>query len=157
MKVVYTGNQPKHRPTDIHSFNSLFLIGPTPRLQSIPSWRPEALDILSRLKFKGYVFVPEYESESEILSLEERCKWEHYCLHFCRRLVCWVPRTLTYMPAFTTNVEFGFCLGSRPDAFYYGRPFWAKECDYLDWLYTDITLRKPADNLLSLLEEVLRT
>lgn len=154
MKVVYTD---QGLPKDLHSFNSLFLVGPTPRSPEVPSWRPEALDILSGLKFKGHVFVPEYKIGTEPLPLAERCKWEHLGLHFCRRLVCWVPRDLTNMPAFTTNVEFGFCLASRPEAFYYGRPFWAKECDYLDWLYTNTTYRSPADTLLSLLEEVLKT
>lgn len=154
MKVIYTDQVV---PSDLNSFNSLFLIGPTPRSPDVSSWRPEALDILSRLKFNGYVFVPEWSNYNVSMTAKERCEWERHGLTYCRRLVCWVPREKQHMPAFTTNVEFGFYLGRRPKDFYYGRPFWAEECGYLDWLYHEITDREPAETLLSLLEEVLKT
>src|SRR6266511_3357557 len=38
---------------------SLFLAGPTPRSADVPSWRPEALNLLRGLGFAGTVLVPE--------------------------------------------------------------------------------------------------
>ena len=53
------------------------------------------------------------------------------------------------MPAFTTNVEFGYWL--HTGKILYGRPDDAKKIKYLDWLYkTDMNL-EPFNNLEDLL------
>ena len=38
---------------------SIFLAGPSPRSSGVPSWRPQALDLLRALGFSGTVLVPE--------------------------------------------------------------------------------------------------
>ena len=53
------------------------------------------------------------------------------------------------MPAFTTNVEFGYWL--HTGKVLYGRPDEAKKIKYLDWLYkTDMNI-EPFNNLEDLL------
>ena len=53
------------------------------------------------------------------------------------------------MPAFTTNVEFGYWL--HTGKVLYGRPDEAKKIKYLDWLYkTDMNI-EPFNNLADLL------
>ena len=39
------------------------------------------------------------------------------------------------MPAFTTNVEFGYYLCKNPRKVYYGRPDDSEKNKYLDWLF----------------------
>ena len=155
MKVIYT-DQPI--PSDAFNGDSIFLLGPTPRKPEVDSWRPEALEALSRLKFRGTVFVPEWSKWGSSCDFQTQTAWERKGLMKSRRIVAWLPRRITQgMPAFTSNVEFGYYIAKRPDALYYGRPFWAEECNYLDWLYSHETGRKPSDNLMSLLDQAIRS
>ena len=55
------------------------------------------------------------------------------------------------MPAFTTNVEFGYWLHSGKVI--YGRPNNAKKVKYLDWLYKMDYNKKPFSNIDELLKE----
>ena len=66
-----------------------------------------------------------------------------------------VPRKIDTMPAFTTNVEFGFYLAVRPEEVLYGRPDDSEKNTYLDWLYTDTTGRTPINSLETLVSEVI--
>jgi hypothetical protein len=50
-------------------------------------------------------------------------------------ILFWIPRELDKMPAFTTNVEFGYWLAKTPSRIIYGRPDNARKIKYLDWLY----------------------
>lgn len=86
---------------------ALFLAGPTPRDPSVPSWRPEALAYLERRGFDGVVFVPEDASGEHRGDYIDQVEWERDGLRFADRIAFWVPRELTALPAFTTNVEFG--------------------------------------------------
>ena len=53
------------------------------------------------------------------------------------------------MPAFTTNVEFGYWLHSGKVL--YGRPDNARKIKYLDWLYKVDTNLNPYNNIEDLL------
>ena len=55
------------------------------------------------------------------------------------------------MPAFTTNVEFGYYI--HTGKILYGRPDNSKKNKYLDWLYELDTNMKPINNLEELLKE----
>jgi len=57
------------------------------------------------------------------------------------------------MPAFTTNVEFGYWLHSKKVI--YGRPSNSPKTKYLDWLYELDYNEKPIDNLDNLLKEAI--
>jgi hypothetical protein len=55
------------------------------------------------------------------------------------------------MPAFTTNVEFGYWL--HTGKIIYGRPKEAKKTKYLDWLYKLDYNKKPYSNLENLIKD----
>lgn len=112
---------------------SIFLAGPTPRDEKMISWRKEACKILEELNFEGVVYVPEYSTWKVKESYIDQAMWEREALTEADVIVFWVPRSLPDMPAFTTNVEFGYWLHSGKVL--YGRPDIAEKIKYLDWLY----------------------
>ncbi|GAA3297219.1 hypothetical protein GCM10020218_082140 [Dactylosporangium vinaceum] len=103
---------------------SLFLAGPNPRSPEVPSWRPEAIELL-RARWTGgrlVVFSPE-PATGAVRDYTGQIEWEEAGLHLADQIVFWVPRELTTMPAFTTNVEWGTwhrsgkaVFGAPPDA-----------------------------------------
>jgi hypothetical protein len=110
------------------------------------SWRQDALRILKQRKFDGRVFVPEYE---DFASLEEYAEandlegkelkktqpgWELERLNVASCIAFWIPRDLTWLPGFTTNVEFGFWVARRPERVICGWPSGAPKTSYLDKL-----------------------
>ena len=54
MRLVYATDK-----IDVTDWNSVFLAGPTPRDPSVPSWRPEAIQLFSDMKFDGSLYIPE--------------------------------------------------------------------------------------------------
>jgi hypothetical protein len=68
-------------------------------------------------------------------------------------IVFWVPRELSQMPAFTTNVEFGEDYGSGRVV--YGRPEGSPKTRYLDFLYRQRYGIDPCNTLLGTLERAL--
>ena len=58
------------------------------------------------------------------------------------------------MPAFTTNVEFGYWMHSKK--IIYGRPDNAVKIKYLDWLYELDYNEKPFNNLDDLLKKAVK-
>ena len=86
---------------------SIFLAGPTPRNIRVPSWRPLVLHTLSRLNFEGQVFVPEDPKGGISMEFEEQIEWEDTYLTDAKCIMFWIPRDLTLLPGFTTNIEFG--------------------------------------------------
>lgn len=112
---------------------SVFLAGPTPRDKQTPSWRPEAISILKKLKYKGLVFLPEFKVRKLVADYDAQVEWEHEGLTRSQIIVFWVPRELKTMPAFTTNVEFGRF--AHQHNVLYGRPSEAPGNRYLDWYY----------------------
>ena len=104
MRVVYSDQE----LIDVRSAKSIFLAGPTPRSPEVKSWRPEALKILEGYKFDGIVFVPEYSDGKPLDSYNNQIAWEHTALELATVVMFWIPRNLTTLPGFTTNIEFGF-------------------------------------------------
>lgn len=102
MRVIYA-----HQiiPKDIHP--SIFLAGPTPRDNSVRSWRPEATKILRDLGFDGTILIPEAEDGVWRNNYDDQIEWEWNGLSSASCIVFWIPRDLTTMPAFTTNIEWG--------------------------------------------------
>ncbi|MBI4821510.1 MAG: nucleoside 2-deoxyribosyltransferase domain-containing protein [Deltaproteobacteria bacterium] len=129
MQVVYA-----REPFPDRVVRSMFLAGPTPRQAGGPSWRPEALQILSKLGYEDTVFVPEPRtgSFSEEDSYLEQVEWELAGLARADAIVFWVPRDLDTLPGFTTNVELGYWVASGRVIF--GAPERASKVRYLEVL-----------------------
>ena len=128
---------------------SIFLAGPTPRDPKIESWRIDACKILEENGFDGVVYVPEYSSWHPLENYLDQTEWERKALSNASVIVFWIPRQLPDMPAFTTNVEFGYWL--HTGKVLYGRPNYSRKNKYLDWLYEIDYNQKPIDNLEELL------
>jgi len=140
MKIIHSDQE---IPDDIKP--SIFLAGPTPRLSKpCPSWRPDALAFLEK-EFAGTVLIPEYSTYRPMRSYDEQVEWEWKGLNSCDVVVFWVPRCLETMPAFTTNVEFGYYIDKKKSV--YGRPEGSPKNTYLDWLYGKVTGKKPCKTL----------
>jgi 8-oxo-dGTP pyrophosphatase MutT (NUDIX family) len=117
---------------------AIFLAGPTPRASNpVPSWRPDALQILERLGYDGVVFVPEPADGHLGSDYPAQLAWETEALHLADVIVFWVPRELSAMPAFTTNVEFGRWIDSQKCVL--GHPPDAPKTGYLDALLAEVT------------------
>ena len=143
--------------TDMPQFEekspSIFLCGPTPRSKEVPSWRPEAVEILSQLQFEGTVIIPEDSKWGFRNGYVDQIEWELCGIHHCSAVVFWIPRKMDTMPALTTNTEFGYCISKYPNKMYYGRPTGAASTGYQDYLYHKFLNKTPCDNLVSLLSE----
>ena len=128
MQIVYANQEP---PAGWES--AIFLAGPTPRDAETSSWRPEALRILAHLGFRGVVFVPEAEGGVWKHNYDDQIEWEEKCLNLADVILFWVPRELTHMPGYTTNVEWGFWMGRDPLRLVLGYPKDAPRMRYLDY------------------------
>lgn len=127
---------------------SIFLAGPTLRGEIARTWREEAVEILQDLGFTGEVYAPESKSqvvEDDILTYNGVINWELERQDHADIIFFWVPRDLEKLPAFTTNVEFGYRLKSGKVV--YGRPENAPKTKYLDALYEIEYGQKPFNNL----------
>lgn len=133
---------------------SIFLAGPTPRSESVVSWRTEACKKLKELGFDGVVFVPEYSTWKPKADYTEQAMWERIALTEATVVLFWIPRSLPDMPAFTTNVEFGYWL--HANKVIYGRPDNAEKIKYLDWLYELDYNEVPYNDLNNLLENAIK-
>ena len=133
----------------IKNQKSIFLAGPTPRDENTDSWRTGACKIIEESGFDGVVYVPEYSTWKPKANYVDQAQWEREALSNASVIVFWIPRSLPDMPAFTTNVEFGYWL--HTGKVIYGRPDDARKIKYLDWLYkTDMNV-EPFNNLHDLL------
>lgn len=109
MNIVYAQEEFPKQVT-----KTIFLAGPTPREESVPSWRPEALKVLEAAGYDGTVFVPEPRDNKWEKDYDKQVEWERKCLDACDCIVFWIPRILDTMPGFTTNVEFGlYCASGK--------------------------------------------
>jgi hypothetical protein len=132
LKVYDVGDElPVLDDMDMFLENSIFLAGPTPRSDDVETWRREALKILKEKGFEGSVFVPETENWDWLGSYDGQVEWEWLALGLSSCALFWVPRDLKDMPAFTTNVEFGFMAALRPDMVVFGAPEGAPKTRYL--------------------------
>lgn len=128
---------------------SIFLAGPTPRGKDELSWRKKACNFLEENGFDGIVYVPEYSTWKPKEDYVDQANWEREALSSAKVIVFWIPRKIPEMPAFTTNVEFGYWLHSGKVL--YGRPDDTKKIKYLDWLYKIDTNMTPYNNIEDLL------
>ena len=128
---------------------SIFLAGPTPRGENTESWRTGACKYLEDNGFDGVVYVPEYSTWKPKADYIDQAEWEREALSNASVIVFWIPRSLPDMPAFTTNVEFGYWL--HTGKVLYGRPNEARKIKYLDWLYKTDTNNEPYSSLEELL------
>jgi hypothetical protein len=150
MQVVYSDQT---IPDGIKTAPSIFLAGPTPRTLDVPSWRPDAIHILSEMNFRGFVLVPEHQVRKDHADYMAQVEWEYEGLENVKCIAFWVPRELKTLPGFTTNVEFGSYIRS-PRAVY-GRPVIAHKCRYLDWLYGKVRGTEPHDSLEKLMRHAI--
>ena len=147
MKVNYSDEQV------IKGDKSIFLAGPTPRSLEIETWRKEALSILEELGYDRIVYVPEREFDDRNFDYNNQVWWEREALHNANVVLFWIPRDIKTMPAFTTNVEFGYWISKNKDKVLYGRPDDSKKNKYIDWLYKTETGKNPHNDLKELLIE----
>jgi len=89
---------------------SVFLAGPTPRARTVPSWRPHMIDIIDYL-WRGpevlYVLTPESRNGIRAAHYDDQFQWETTARARATVRLFWIPRDVTILPGFTTNVEFG--------------------------------------------------
>lgn len=132
---------------------SVFLAGPTPRDALTPSWRPRALKLLSSYTESDgiTVFYPELSATDYNLNYDTQVEWERKGLTYASVILFWIPRKLDTLPGFTTNVEFGYYIATKPHKVLYGRPVKSEKNRYLDWLYEKETRRKPLTSLTELI------
>ena len=134
MKIFHVGDElPK-----LGRFEGIFLAGPTPRTDEVVSWRREALTILTELGYEGAVYVPETADWGWLGDYDGQVHWEWKALGMAACTLFWVPRNLENMPAFTTNVEFGFMLAMHPGRVVLGSPPGAPKMRYLHKTATDV-------------------
>lgn len=93
-------------------FKSLYLAGPTPRDTNVPSWRPNALDILERLGYDGVVFIPEFQDAQRNSDYDQQMDWELGAMRRSDVIFFWIPATPDTLPANTTRVELGLQIHS---------------------------------------------
>lgn len=136
---------------------SVFLAGPTPRDKNTKSWRPAAVSLFAECPWESKLtlFIPERSNKEYALHYDDQVEWERKGLAYASVIFFWVPRKLDTMPAFTTNVEFGYWIACRPGDVIYGRPEDSEKNRYLDWLYTKETRHTPIKSLEILVNETL--
>ncbi len=148
MHPVFTGEDPPDSFT-----KSLFLAGPTPRSADVQSWRPEAIRFLEQAGFDGVVFVPENRDGGLKPSYDSQAGWEHRMLDMADYILFWVPRDLEMMPAFTTNIEFGWWMDSGKVIF--GAPSNSPKNDYLRYCARKFMIPQ-AETLLATIDEAIK-
>ncbi len=135
---------------------SIFLAGPTPRSIEVVSWREEAIKVLDELGYDGIVYVPEKKEDNRAFNYDNQVWWEREALFNATTIVFWIPRKIDTLPAFTTNVEFGYWISKDNEKVVYGRPDDSVKNKYLDWLYETETENKPYNDLNELLENAIK-
>jgi hypothetical protein len=102
---------------------SVFLAGPTPRADSVASWRPDVIAEIER-QWTGRltILTPESRGGKRAKEYHDQVEWEATGLDQATAVLFWIPRDLDSLPGFTTNVEFGLhvrsgkvVLGAPPD------------------------------------------
>ena len=116
--------------------NSIFLAGPTPRLESVESWRPEFIKKLKESGYNGVVLIPEMRNPNDWkrengFAYDKQIDWEEEAMEKASTIVFWIPREMYTMPALTTNIEFGYWYAKYPSKLIIGIPENAEKCDYI--------------------------
>jgi len=130
---------------------TVFLAGPTNRDDTPTAWRVEAIQHFKELGFDGSLYVPEPFAEN----FDKQVAWERNGLMNASFVLFWVPRSIgDKVLALTTNIEFGRYV-NQSSRIIYGRPDWADNVRYLDWLYKEETGDEPVNDLRKLIEKTL--
>jgi hypothetical protein len=118
LTLVYAGNR-------LPEGASVFLAGPTPRSDDVPSWRPGAVrELAAQWRGPGplAVLIPEPPGGRRWPDYDDQAEWETIAREAATAILFWIPRDLRTLPGFTTNVEFGLdvttgraVLGCPPD------------------------------------------
>lgn len=108
----------------------IFLAGPTPRREEVPSWRPGAVEILANLGFEGRVYIPEARGGGWCGDWTRQVEWEDEALNWALVILFWVPRSIPDMMGLTTNDEFGYWKGREPEKLVFGNPVGAPHTGY---------------------------
>lgn len=131
------------KPFEDKRKKSIFLAGPmyTEDVEET-DWRVEAVKILDKLNFTGYVYDPtnmNYEEED----LEKQTKWEHNHMKCADAIVFWFNRHIRNdykMSGMLTNFEYGLYYNDEKS--FVGAPPYARRNQYFEvvskkW-YTDL-------------------
>ena len=129
MKIIYA--QERIEP----NFGKIiFLAGPTPRGDNALSWRPQAIKLFEELGFKGNLLIPEMRNGfTTDFEYGEQIDWEQDGLELATKIMFWIPREIETMPAFTTNIEFGYWLAEDPLKIVMGYPKDAPKMNYFTY------------------------
>ena len=111
MKIIYAGEEIDRKLGCYTCFPSVFLAGPTPRSSEVKSWRPEAIEEFRSAGYDGKIIIPEPRDGSTWPDYDDNFEWEIEGLTRSHIIMFWIPRCMKTMPALTTNVEFGYCIG----------------------------------------------
>lgn len=134
---------------------SVFLAGPTPRNDKVESWRPAMLEVLREVGYDGVAYLPEPRHGQWPRHYIDQMKWELEAISKSTWSFVWVPRNLDTLPGFTTNIEFGEMLHTRPDRMLYGRPDGAPKTRYMDQRYESVCGRKPSTTMNEMVDELM--
>ncbi len=92
-------------------FGSVFLVGPTTRMQILElNWRCDAVSYLRAAGFTGYIYAPEPRGTEISSDFTERGyihRWESSRLFGRAKKVVWVPRNHSELLGLNTNFEWG--------------------------------------------------
>lgn len=128
MNIIYA-----QQNMDING-RSVFLAGPTPRSKSLKGWREEAIKFFKKHKFEGTLIIPETEdSFSSEFAYSTQIDWEQEYLEKADIILFWVDRSFPNMPAFTTNIEYGYWLAKKPSKIMLGIPEGAPKVEYIKY------------------------
>lgn len=112
------------------SEDSIFLAGPTHRDNTKLSWRKEAVELFQEAGFDGTLFIPEHRGEQpEEWTYSRQIDWEIKALKAANVIMFWIPRVISVLPGFTTNIEVGEWLHSNKIVI--GSPENAEKNEYL--------------------------
>lgn len=138
------------------SKNTIFLAGPTSRVDTTNSWRKEAFSILNKLGFDGNLIIPEPRNnkvEYKDFDKIKQITWERKYLSIANIIIFWIPRDTKDLPGFTTNIEFGeWCKSNK---IILGYPDNAEKMDYINFLYNHYRCTVPEKSLFSTLKYAL--
>lgn len=134
---------------------TVYLAGPCARTKEQTRWQEQAIEILNKYATDIVIVDPtnlETNDTLEGFDWNKENEWEHETMWRADKIIFWVPRDLKEMPGWTTNIEFGYWIGSFPQKVFYGRPKDAPKTEYLDWLFKK---QKPKENIYDSLEELI--
>ena len=89
--------------------NTIFLAGPTSRINCHESWRKNAIKYLEEFGFDGNIIIPEPKNciVSNNIDKNNQIKWERHYLSISNLILFWIPRNNSELIGLTTNIELG--------------------------------------------------